>query len=77
MNHLGTILNQRLDNDDLRKNKGHSTGSVNTMFANFAMCSQLCYQHFLNDTFVVFVVILYGKKIKVYQWYIYKIQQTY
>ncbi len=37
VNHLGNILNQRLNNDDdLRKKKGHFIGSVNKIFSNFA-----------------------------------------
>ncbi len=37
VNHLGNILNQRLDDDDdLRKKKGHFIGSVNKIFSNFA-----------------------------------------
>ncbi len=43
MNHLGNILNQRLDDDDdddddddLRKKKGHFVCSVKKMFPNFA-----------------------------------------
>ncbi len=37
VNHLGNILNQRLDDDDdLKKKKGHFIGSVNKMFSNFA-----------------------------------------
>ncbi len=37
MNHLGNILNQRLDDDDdLRKKKGHFIGSDNNFFSNFA-----------------------------------------
>ncbi len=36
MNHLGNILNQKLeDGDDLRKKKGHFNGSVNKMFSSF------------------------------------------
>ncbi len=36
MNHLDNISNQKLDDDDLRKKKGHVIGSVNKMFANIA-----------------------------------------
>ncbi len=36
MNHLGNILNQKLDDDDLRKKKCHFIDSINKMFANFA-----------------------------------------
>ncbi len=37
VNHLGNILNQRLDdNDDLMKKKGHFIVSIKNMFANFA-----------------------------------------
>ncbi len=36
VNHLGNILNQRLNDDDLRKKKGHFIGSLNKMFSNFA-----------------------------------------
>ncbi len=36
VNHLGNILNQKLeDGDDLRKKKGHFIGNVNKMFSNF------------------------------------------
>ncbi len=36
VNHLGNILNQKLeDGDDLRKKKGHFIGSVNKTFSNF------------------------------------------
>ncbi len=43
INHLANTLNQRLDDDNnLRKKKGSFIGCVNKLFANFAMCSQLC-----------------------------------
>ena len=36
VNHLGNMLNQKLlDDDDLKKKKGHFVGSVNKMFGNF------------------------------------------
>ncbi len=57
MNHLGNILNQKLDeDDDLMKKKCHFIGSVTKMFSNFANVQSVV----LNNTVVVFMVVLYG-----------------
>ncbi len=40
VSHQGNILNQRLDDDDLRKKKGHSIVLTKCLLT-FQMCSQL------------------------------------
>ncbi len=59
VNHLGNILNQRLDDDDdLRKKKGHFIGSVNKMFSNFANVHSVV--HVLTTLFKRYCCRFYG-----------------
>ncbi len=60
VNHLGNILNQRLNDDDLRKKKDHFIGSVNKMFSNFANVQSVVLTTLFKRYIVVFMVVRYG-----------------
>ncbi len=60
VNHLGNILNQRMnDDDDLRKKKGHLIGSVNKM-SNFANVQSVVLTTPFKPYCCSFMVVLYG-----------------